>query len=152
MFQQIEGQSGNLCWRWVLASSPDGSSRGELKNALSNQCGCLCWWLGPKKLKLCRGCWVLASCQIVQPLQKEKSKLNNHPIRGYVYLSTNRPENDKLGKGRWKFCKNMLSGCKGGVEIVSANQRQSGHLCWRIDPKCINWIEDVEYLLSVEFR
>ena len=51
-----------------------------------------------------------------------------------------------------KFRRIPLSGFRGEVENVSANQRPGGHLVFPIGPKNTNLVEDVEILLPVKFR
>ena len=51
-----------------------------------------------------------------------------------------------------KFCWIPLSGFRGAVENVSANQRPGCHLIFLIDPINTKFVQDVEILLPVKFR
>ena len=50
-----------------------------------------------------------------------------------------------------KFCRIPLSGFRGEVENVSANQRPGRPSCFSDWPKNTNLVEDVEILLLVKF-
>ena len=118
------------------------------------------YWLA-RKYKLGRGCWDLASCQVLlnfcSAVSEEKLKMSQ-PIRGQrghlVFLiclkNTNLVEDVEIllpVKFRWI----PFSGFWGEVENVSANQRPGRPSCFSDRPKNTNLVEDVEILLPVKF-
>ena len=97
----------------------------------------------PKKLKLGRGHWDRASCQVsLNSVQvSEKSKMSQ-PIRGHGggLVFAIGPKNTILVKDveillPVKFCWISFSGFEGEVENVSTNQRQGQPSCFSDRPK-----------------
>ena len=123
MSQPIRGQGGHLVFSigpkntnfvedigiflpvkfcWILL----GGFRGEVENVSANQRPGRpsCFFDRPKKHKLCRGRWDLASCQVssnsVKRFQKRSRKCLHQSEARAAILSSDRPEKHKLGRGR----------------------------------------------------
>ena len=111
-----------------------------------------------------RSCFLSSFVEFRSVISEEKSKMS-HPIRGQGgnIVFPIGPKNTNLVEDieillPVKFCWIALSGFRGEVENVSANQMPGGHLVFPIPPpkKKTNLVEDIErscFLSSfVEFR
>ena len=117
--------------------------------------------IGPKKFKLGRGRWGLASCQVslnsVKQFRGEVENFSTNRRQGQPSCFSNQPQKQKLGRGR-----KDLASCQVSLNSVQWFQRRSrkcfsqseargGHLVFPISPKNINLVEDVEILLPIKF-
>ena len=91
-------------------------------------------------------------------VSEEKSKMYQ-PIRGqdgHLVIPIG-PKNTNLVEDvkillPVKICWILLSGFRGEVKNISANQRSGRPSCFPIGPKNTNLVEDVKILLPVKFR
>ena len=164
MSQQIRGQDGHLVFpigpkntnlvedveilipvksRWILFSG----FRGEVENVSINQRPGRpsCFSDRPEKHKLGTGRWDLASCQVslnsVQRFQRRSRKcFSQSEAKGAILFFRSAPKNTNLVedveiflpvKFRWI----LLSGFRGEVENVSANQRPRRPSCFSDRPE-----------------
>ena len=154
-------------FHWI----PFSGYRGEVKNVSANQRPGppSCFSNRPVKHNLGRWHWDLVSCQVsLNSFQRfQRVRKMSQPIRGQgshlIFLvslkNTNLVEEVETLLSV-KFCWILLSGCRGEVENVSANQRpglpqpirgQGRHLVLPIRPKNTNLVEVVKILLPVKF-
>ena len=147
-------------FHWI----PFSGFRGEVENVSANQRPGRpsCFSDPPKKHKLGRGHWDLASCQVslnsVQRFQRKSRKcLSQSEARAAIMIfrparkKTNLVENIEIllpVKFRWI----PFSGFSGEVENISANQRPGRPSLFSNRPKKNNLVEDVEFLLPVKFH
>ena len=116
--------------------------------------------IGPKKHKLGRGCWDLASCQVslnsVQRFQRSRKCFSQSETRAAILFFRSARKTQT-----WK---RILISCflSSFVEFRSAVSEekskmsqpirgQGGHLVFPIGPKNTNLVEDVKILLPVKF-
>ena len=130
-------------FRWI----PFSGFRGEVENVSANQKPGRpsCFSDRPEKHKLVRGRWDLASCQVslnsVQRFQRRSQNMSQ-PIRGQGGHLTFPigPKNTNLLEGveillPVKFRWILLSGFRGEVKNVSANQRPGRPSCFSDRPE-----------------
>ena len=116
-----------------------------------------------RKHKLVRRHWDLASCQVslnfIQRLQRRSITCLSQSEADTAILYFGSARKHKLDWGCWVLlsCQVLLNsvqgfGLRGEVENASANRRPGLSSCFSIDPKTINLVDDVEFLLPVKFR
>ena len=119
--------------------------KSKMTQPIRGQGGHLVFPTGPKKNKLGRGCWDLASCQVslnsVQRFFEEKSKMSQ-PIRGQGYhlVFPISPKNTNLVEDveillPIKFRRIPFSGFRVENKNVSANQRPGRPSCFSDQPE-----------------
>ena len=130
-----------FCW------IPFSGFRGEVENVSANHRPGRpsCFSNRPKKHKLSRGCWDLASCQVslnsIQRFQRRSRKcLSRSEARAAILFFSIVPKNTNLVedveillivKFRWI----LFSGFRGEVENVLANQRPGRPSCFSDRPE-----------------
>ena len=85
----------------------------------------------------------------------ENVSANQKP--GWPSCFSNRPENYKLGRGRWDLSSCLSFEFRSVVseeksKMFQTVRGQGGHLVFPIGPKNTNLVEDIEILLPVKFR
>ena len=115
----------------------------------------------PRKHKLVRGHWDLASYQVslnsIQRLQRRSLKCisQSEAETAILYFGSARKTQTRWRPLRSSFLSSfwiLLRGFRGEVENASANQRPGLSSCFSIDPKTKNLEGDVEILLPVKLR
>ena len=88
----------------------------------------------------------------------EVENVSSNQRPGQLSCFSDRPEEHKLGRGRWDLASHEVSlnsvqrFKRRSRKCLSQSRGQGGHLVFPIGPKNTNLVEDVEILLPVKFR
>ena len=146
---------------WILFSG----FRGKVENVSANYRPGrpFCISDPPEKHKLGRGCWDLASYQVLsnsfQGFQRTSWKcLSQSEARAAILFFPDWPEKHERGRRHWELasCQVLLNSVQRflwKVENVSVNQRPGRQIrFFPIGTKNTNLVEEVEIFLPVKFR